>query len=462
MNQGRRPGEQIFVRPAAGDSSRSYSSSNSVHCIEGADIVIRLTGQEFNRIHQANSQHIVTVGPSMRMGDLNQKAYQQYNVVPSTTSLNPYLSIGGLVATSGQGTGANQPSITGLIVGMDICLPSGELVHIDNRHPDFNTLRVHLGLLGVVVRMQVQCTPASKLQCEERNVSIATLVKGIEEKLFESAPYVSVFVNCPTVSSVEQKNQPSARIYRWHPVEKDHPDINARNWTNTAQEEIQARLLDGINIGRLFSNRPSLAPVFLDRFVKPATLGSKDGTSVSSWPTSMHHLRGYPYNVEDLGFLLHVGSNYAELSTAFQGVLGILEHYARRGIYPITYGMYLRCIQGTNGGLSTSQHAPGHRICSIDMASDPNAPGFRQFQEEVYLYLKRTLGAGNVRPHLGKVIPQGYTIDCPEFNAAIRRWYRHQGMELETSMLVTPHFNHLLNLSLYSAPQAEMKLRSKL
>ena len=168
LNRSRKLQNMITCRVAAGGiAGDQYSQSYSFTDCASSDLIIRLTGPRFRRINKVNGRNnVVHVGASAQIGTLDEVLYQKHNLALPTSSLIPYVTVGGLLATGGHGTGRDQPSFSGLVVAMTFMLPDGRIKRISNRHPDFKTIRAaHLGLFGILLSADLRCVPAKKLKC---------------------------------------------------------------------------------------------------------------------------------------------------------------------------------------------------------------------------------------------------------------------------------------------------------
>lgn len=455
LNKKKDPAQRILVRPAAGGRGKKYSESYSVHGIEDTDIVIRLVGKEFTEIKAIDMQNqVVTIGASMQVGEINQQLYERYNLTLPTSSLNPYISFIGLAANSGIGTGKDQPGVAGLIKSMTLCLPNGEIVTIDSTHPDFAAIcSGHQGLFGFVLSAEVQCIDAQKLECAKEVMSVAQLIEEIKQGLFERDPYTSIYI-MPTYQPDELINRTykNVCVYRWRPVEKTRLDQNARTPFTHLRQEIETRIYDFLHVSDFLCKYPCLIPYFAQYIVLPLVIGRKNETSISCWYDSVHHQTGYPGNVEDTGLLFEVSSDHHEIIIALEKVFIMLHQYSRQGYYPITTGMYLRYLQGMNGGVSITQHQLGKHVCSFDMVSDIHIPGHEAFQKEITEFFRTTFKA---IPHLGKFLPRDYQLDCADYNDVLIRWYKENNLNLEESMLLTAHYCKILQLREMMPAQSE-------
>ncbi|MDO4918028.1 D-arabinono-1,4-lactone oxidase [Kocuria sp.] len=95
------------------------------------------------------------------------------------------MTVAGAIATGTHGTGLGQPSLGAQVVGVSIATPSGELASCSETHrPDLlEAARVHLGVLGVLVSVTLQCVSAFRLHCAEFREPVAGLVDTLQERM---------------------------------------------------------------------------------------------------------------------------------------------------------------------------------------------------------------------------------------------------------------------------------------
>ncbi|HAT8178263.1 TPA: FAD-binding protein [Legionella pneumophila] len=446
LNYEKHPDELILVRPAAGGLKKRYSESYSVHGVMGADVVIRLTGAEFTQIKSVNKDTgVVHIGASIQIGTLNKELYEEHDLTLPTSSLNPYITLIGLAATGGIGTGKDQPAITGLIQSLHLCLPDGKLVTLDKAHPDFNTIvSAHQGLFGFVLSAEVLCTEAKKMECIIEVTSLRGLIEHLHSGMLQTTDYTSILI-IPQYLPDELTNPEyrNVRIYRWKPICRDKQDIHNNPLQSGIQQRMTTGLCDFFKIGEFLCQHPSYIPAFTRYISSPIAIGSSSYTTISPWYTSVHHQTEYPHSIEDTGVIFETGEDCKEVIAALEKVFDTLHKNAEEGIYPVIMGIYIRYLQGSNGGISITQHREGFHVCSLDFVSHNEIPGHDTFQKEMLTFFMSKFGA---RPHLGKALPEGYSLNCPEYVDALRKWYADNELELSKSILMTPHFRRLIKL----------------
>lgn len=94
-------------------------------------------------------------------------------------------TIAGAIATGTHGTGLGQPSLSEQITEITLATPSGELITCsESSHPEMlRAARVHLGVLGVIVSVTIQCVSAFRLHCAEFREPLDRLVDSLAERM---------------------------------------------------------------------------------------------------------------------------------------------------------------------------------------------------------------------------------------------------------------------------------------
>lgn len=456
LNKNKKPEERIVVRAAAGGrkhakNSASYSATNVVN----ADIVIRLTGDDFANITRRGNSNMVRIGASAQIGEIDETLYNKHGLVLPTASLIPYVTAAGLAAAGGHGTGKDQPSFPGLIRGLTLCLENGEIVHIDETHKDFKTIiGANNGLFGIVLDMDIECAPAMKMQCVTEKRSAIEFMEMVKNGLFEHDPYVSVMY-VPTYLPDEATNRlvNNVIIYRWRPVPLDTNNTNHNQLLSELGQEIQSKVGNSVNIPEILRTYPKLIPYYMRHLVAPLSVGDTDEISVGPWHEMMHYRTSYPSDLDEICGMFPVAdqptNSYRghEIVEALQKTISLLEEHAKRREYPITYGLYFRYLQGTNGGLSITEHPEGSHVCAMDLTTNINVPGFKEFQASMREYF---LDIGG-RFHWGKNAPMDldyqkiYGERWTETKAALESWHQDNGITTSHSMLLNPLFSKVLN-----------------
>ncbi len=449
--------EKITLRVAAGGQkdfghTKKYSESFSLTpCAEG-DVIVRLTGAEFQKIKVIDKEkNIVRVGASVQIGDLDNKLYHEHDLCMPTSSLIPFVTLAGLAATAGHGTGRDQPSVAGLIRAMTLCLPDGTIQRIDASHPDFKTIRAsHLGLFGAVLSLEIECIKAAKLQCVMESRSINELIDEIKNGLFYKYPYVSIMY-VPTYQQHE-RDKKNVIIFSWKPVALDVENTNITPKLTHIEQNFSIKMNNLFNVPGFLTQHSCLIPPYMKYLVARMEVGSADTIAVGPWPDMAHYQTAFPWSLDDADYLFNTrGTSCDEIVKAIEYVSIKLSEYAQRGQYPIIDAVYLRFFKGTNGGLSTSATKfSDEHICGFDIVSNAGIPGYAAFKAETEKFFSEELHA---RPHWGKTVPLNidyaklYGEQYTAFMRALTTWHKQCGLTLENSPFMNSFFRTVLQVS---------------
>ena len=449
FNEKKAESERNTGRTAAGGDNKKYSKSFSfTACAEG-EVILHLTGKAFKEIKPL-AENIVLTGASVEVGVLARILYELYNLVLQAASLIPYVTVAGLAANAGHGSGRDQPSFAGLIAAMTLCLPNGDIVRIDANDENFETIRAaHLGLFGVVINMELQCIPAKKLKCEMDVRSLAELIEEVQQGLFINDPYVSVMY-VPTYQPDELTNKSikNVIIYRSTPVAKEENDVNMNAVLSHFGQDAEVEMGESLHITDLLRKHPNLIPDYMKYIVSQFAVGVKDAHVLGPWPDVTHYRTAFPRDIDDTDYLFEASADAKEIVAAITRVAESLTEFAKHKQYPITDAIYLRFFKGTNGGLSTSAHAEGRYICGFDMVSSNGMHGYKEFKNEMSHYFLNEL---NAKPHPGKFIPpefnyrKAYGKAYDEFIKTLQDWHTKHHIELGKSPLLNAFHEQMLN-----------------
>lgn len=473
LNKNKKPEERIIVRAAAGgDYKDPHSASYSATNVANADIIIRLTGREFKKLVPTSTPNSMRVGASLQIGELDQMLYEKFKLVLPSSSLIPYVTAAGLASTGGHGTGKDQPSFAGLVNGMTLCLENGSIIHIDRTYEDFETiLGANNGLFGIIIDLDIQCAPAYKMQCVMEKRSVCEFMEEVEKGLFQNDPYVSAMY-VPTYLPDEMTNTlvNNVIIYRWRPVPLDTPDTNHNQLLSDLSQELQTKLGNTVDIPNIIRHYPSIVPFYMQHIASPLTIGKMDELAVGPWHEMMHYRTSFPRDLDEICGIFPVKDEPlnkpqgTEIVKALKHAISLLDEHAKRGQYPITYGMYFRYLQGTNGGLSFTAHPADHHVCAMDLTTNENAPGFAEFKAQMQAFFINEMQA---KFHWGKNAPfdldykKLYGEELEKLKAVLETWHHDYHLSTQKSALLNPLFSTVLGYpvpSLVDQPETVDKL----
>ncbi len=462
LNRNKESGGRIILRVAAGGrTNATHSASYSATPVTDADIIIQLTGREFTKITREANTNIVRAGASLQIGELDRSLYEFHGLALPSSSLIPYVTVAGLSAAGGHGTGKDQPSFAGLIRGATFMLENGKEVHITNDHPDFATIMgANNGLFGIVMDVDIECTPRKKMECVMEKRSVAEFMDEVERGLFQHDPYVSAMY-MPTYLPDEMTNQKikNVIVYRWRPVPLETHNTNFNPLLSDFSQDVQTALGNAVNIPEILRAYPGIIPFYMRHITSRLAIGHTDELSVGSWPEMMHYRTSFPTDLDEICGIFPVKdqpenkTQGKEIVTALKKAITLLGEHAKRGEYPITYGLYFRFIQGTNGGLSFTSHPEGHHVCAMDLTTNRNVRGFAQFEKSMQDFFINEM---NAKFHWGKNAPMDldynklYGKDLDATKTALEKWHHTHHISLKNSALLNPLFSKVFG---YPIPQ---------
>lgn len=150
-----------------------------------------------NRVVELDrTRSTVTVEGGIRYGELGVYLHGQGLAVPNMASL-PHISVAGACATATHGSGDRNGSLAAAVRAMDIVTASGELVRL-SRDADaglMDAAAVHLGALGIVVRLTLDVVPSFQVRQDVYDrLPLAALDAHLGD-IFSAAYSVSLFTD---------------------------------------------------------------------------------------------------------------------------------------------------------------------------------------------------------------------------------------------------------------------------
>ena len=126
----------------------------------------------------------VTVFAGTTLQELNL-VLEEHGLALANLPDSSHMTVGGAIATGTHGTGLGQPSLGGQMIGVSMVTPGGEVVSCSESHrPDLlAAARTHLGVLGVLVSVTLQCVNAFRLHCAEFREPLDPLLDTLQERM---------------------------------------------------------------------------------------------------------------------------------------------------------------------------------------------------------------------------------------------------------------------------------------
>jgi FAD/FMN-containing dehydrogenase len=139
------------------------------------DVCVSL--RKLNQIHNIDlTNKTVVVDAGVRLGDLSRTLAANRLSLPSL-SFFPDVTVGGAVATATHGTSPNWGSLSDFVRSMHVVLASGEVRKFgpESSPEELRAARVAIGMLGVIVRLELQAVDIPWVRFSELAMDLATL-----------------------------------------------------------------------------------------------------------------------------------------------------------------------------------------------------------------------------------------------------------------------------------------------
>jgi hypothetical protein len=196
-----------------------------------------------------------------------------------------------------------------------------------------------------------------------------------------------------------------------------------------------------------------MIPFYMRHVTAPLAIGDLDQLAVGPWHEMMHYRTSFPTDLDEICGIFPVKDQPArapkgqEIIKAFTKAITLLGEHAKRGEYPVTYGMYFRYLQGTNGGLSFTSHPEDHHVCAMDLTTNYNVRGFDTFKKAMQNFFIDEMHA---KFHWGKNAPQDidyaklYGAEWDKVKQTLETWHHHHHISTVRSALLNPLFSSVL------------------
>jgi FAD/FMN-containing dehydrogenase len=139
------------------------------------DVCVSLRG--LNRIHNIDLVNkTVIVDAGVRLGDLSRALADKHLSLPSL-SFFPEVTVGGAISTASHGTSPNWGTLSDFVRSMQVVLASGEVKKFgpESSPEELRAARVAIGMLGVIVRLELQAVDIPWVRYSELAIDLATL-----------------------------------------------------------------------------------------------------------------------------------------------------------------------------------------------------------------------------------------------------------------------------------------------
>jgi FAD-linked oxidoreductase len=227
--------EVAQVLTAAAADGRRVRPIGSGHSFSGIGLAddVQVVCDRLSGIRELGDDGLVTVGAGTTLHRLGLELLRRGWALTNLGDIDRQ-TVAGALATGTHGTGAHFGGLATQVRGLELVLPSGEVLACDaDRHPEvFAAARVGLGALGVVTAVTLQAVPAFALRAEEGPGTLTAALETFEE-LMTSTDHVEFYWFPHTDATLVKRNtrvplaEGLAPLPRWRAVWDDEVLANA-------------------------------------------------------------------------------------------------------------------------------------------------------------------------------------------------------------------------------------------
>ncbi|KAJ1660107.1 D-arabinono-1,4-lactone oxidase [Dispira simplex] len=162
-------------------------SPSDLPCGEG----YMLNMDKMNRVLEVDRERcIITVEAGMRLQELNAVLHKHVMALSVLGAISEQ-SIAGAIATATHGTGTQFNTLSSMVQWIRLINGKGEIVECSaTLQPElFAAARCHLGALGIITQVTLQCEKAFRLESQQHPIAYQDMMNHFDE-LVESAEHV--------------------------------------------------------------------------------------------------------------------------------------------------------------------------------------------------------------------------------------------------------------------------------
>jgi L-gulonolactone oxidase len=153
-----------------------------------------LSLEDFKEVEQIDDKtHQVTVQAGIRLPDLIRQIKAK-GLSLSNLGTNVFDNIAGACSAGYHGSGIAYGIFVSQIVSMDVVIASGEVKTITNADPEFAAYAVGLGVLGVIVRLTIQCEPFFNMEVVEKKMAFSEIEAQFDDLLQNNEVFKFIWI----------------------------------------------------------------------------------------------------------------------------------------------------------------------------------------------------------------------------------------------------------------------------
>uniref|UniRef100_A0AAJ7WTA7 L-gulonolactone oxidase n=1 Tax=Petromyzon marinus TaxID=7757 RepID=A0AAJ7WTA7_PETMA len=189
---------------------------SDIACTE--DFMVSL--ERFNRVLQVDQEsRRVTVQAGAMLSDLNEEL-AKHGLALSNIGAVSDVTVGGVIGTGTHNTGAAHGILPTQVCALSLMLASGEVVSVsaESNRDLLSAVRVHLGALGVVLTVSLQCVAAFRLAQRTFPSTLAEVLGELDTHLSRSEFFKFFwfpYTDHVTVFYIDRTDQPIKNPRSW-------------------------------------------------------------------------------------------------------------------------------------------------------------------------------------------------------------------------------------------------------
>jgi len=181
--------------------------------------------------------------PKTTIGDFGKPLWERGLALANQGDIDTQ-AIAGAVATATHGSGRKLPNFSATVTGARLVDGRGEIVALDESHPDLPALQTSIGLLGIMTELEIQVVPAYELAARTDIIPFDEMLETFEHDIDVYRHYGLFWM--PT--------DESARLYNLHDAGAD--DCVVKRYLSYLPGTDQASLAEHHRYGTSFEIYP--------------------------------------------------------------------------------------------------------------------------------------------------------------------------------------------------------------
>lgn len=415
-------------------------------------------------VFKISTDTTIKIKPGCQVKELDDYLYENGLVTKNRPSLIDRTTPFGLVAAGCHGSNLDGKAYADNVTSFTVITANGTKQKIDGTTNQelFNTFNpAHLGLLGPVVEMELDCELASKYETHRIPMSLPEFLENVRTGKLPNKdfPLFSVFYVPTYNNDLENRDVKNILVIQAKPVPLNTADQNTAYEARGIEQAIEASLEDGLPIPEILANFPELVPAYMNYIVARFSIGFETVISVGPAPKEYHYQVEYPKRLNDVDVLFATGENCIEMVHAFEKTAEEMQKAKENGEAPVTFGAYARLLLNDRSAAEKSIAAGCHDsdkkyVCGFDIVSSPNAAGFEDFRDIMVRFLVNEL-LGKL--HWGKYVPVDKDIDYKKMygeglknvKEQLIKYHQDNNLDIARSPFLTPFLCETLGFTRY-------------